>query len=298
MSLSARPPDLDVEGRSWPFRENSRLVGSGGIDWHVQEIGDKAPVALLVHGAGAASHSFRGLIPLLARSYRVIAIDLPGHGFTRGATASDLTLPGMARALSGLLKTLDIRPSLAIGHSAGVAVLLQMALTGDFKPDQIVGVNGALEPIRGNALLSPLAKLLFANPLTARMVSLQAKLADVAGHLLRATGSVIDRQGRDCYGMLLRQPAHVSGALGMMANWRLDPLIASLDRIATPVTLIAAADDPMVPARVSRQAAQRIPVCRLEVLDRGGHLVHEVTPGDVFALIADPPVQTANQSVA
>jgi magnesium chelatase accessory protein len=26
--------------------------------------------------------------------------------------------------------------------------------------------------------------------------------------------------------MLLRQPAHVSGALGMMANWRLDPLIA------------------------------------------------------------------------
>jgi magnesium chelatase accessory protein len=31
--------------------------------------------------------------------------------------------------------------------------------------------------------------------------------------------------------MLLRQPAHVSGALGMMANWRLDPLIARLGEL-------------------------------------------------------------------
>jgi magnesium chelatase accessory protein len=51
-----------------------------------RSLGDpEAPVALLVHGAGAATHSFRGLIPLLSGHYRVIAIDLPGHGFTRGA---------------------------------------------------------------------------------------------------------------------------------------------------------------------------------------------------------------------
>lgn len=299
MSLSARPPDLDIEGRNWPFRDHSRLVASGGLEWHVQELGDHdAPAVLLVHGAGAASHSFRGLMPLLAESHHVIAIDLPGHGFTRGAHARDLTLPGMARALTGLVETLNLHPAIAIGHSAGVAVLLEMALSQGFAPGRVIGLNGALEPIRGNALLSPLAKLLFANPLTSRFVSFQARMVDMAGHVLRATGSRIDGKGRDCYAMLLRQPAHVSGALGMMANWNLDPLIARLGQISVPVTLIAAADDPMVPDRVSRQAAQRIPECDLEILGYGGHLFHEVAPVQVLALIIKPTAQPAQRSVA
>lgn len=300
MIHSARSPDLNVEGRNWPFRERSRLVTSGHIDWHVQELGlHDGPLVLLVHGAGASSHSFRGLMPLLAQRHHVIAIDLPGHGFTRGARSVDLTLPGMARALSGLLAKLDLKPAVAIGHSAGVAVLLEMTLSQGFAPDRIVGLNGALEPIRGNALLSPLAKLLFANPLTSRFVSFQARMVDMAGHLLRATGSRIDDQGRDCYAMLLRQPDHVSGALGMMANWDLEPLIARLGQISVPVTLIAAADDPMVADRVSRHAAQRIPDCKLEIIRSGGHLFHEVAPDQLFALIVNSPsAQPAKRSVA
>ena len=287
MSLSAAAPTLEVEGRAWPFREASRMVHAGHINWHVQDMGaENAPVALLVHGTGAATHSFRGLVPLLMREHRVIAIDLPGHGFTRGACPDDLTLPGMARELGGLIAALGVEPCLAIGHSAGAAVLIEATLDGGLKPGRIVGINAALEPIRGNALLSPLAKVLFANPLTARLVSFQARLGTMADNLLKATGSRIDQQGRDCYAMLLRQPAHVSGALGMMANWRLEPLIARLSRLTKPVTLIAAADDPMVPARVSRQAARSIPDCTLEIVDRGGHLLHEADPQRVFELIS------------
>jgi magnesium chelatase accessory protein len=299
MSLSARPPDLGVEGRNWPFRQDSRLVAASGIEWHVQEVGDAgAPVALLVHGAGAATHSFRGLMPLMAERYRVIAVDLPGHGFTRGARPADLTLPGMARALSRLLGAMEVEADIAVGHSAGVAVLLQLSLTEGFRPGHIVGLNGALEPIRGNALLSPLAKLLFANPLTSRMVSFQARIVDMAGHLLRATGSQIDAEGRDCYAMLLRQPAHVSGALGMMANWNLGPLISRLGDIASPVTLIAATDDPMVPQRVSREAARHIPDCRFVDFGPGGHLFHETAPEALFSLIDDAVLRPVSRSVA
>tara|TARA_R110002020_G_scaffold369094_2_gene580863 strand:+ start:1411 stop:2346 length:936 start_codon:yes stop_codon:yes gene_type:complete len=295
MSLSAASPTLDAEGRAWPLREASRMVRAGAIEWHVQELGPSdAPVALLVHGTGAATHSFRGLMPLLAQDRRVIAMDLPGHGFTRGATDNDLTLPGMARALCGLIKVLGIEPALAVGHSAGVAVLLQATLDGGLRPGCIVGFNAALEPIRGNALLSPLAKLLFSNPLTARVVSFQARLGDMAGHLLKATGSRIDQQGRECYAMLLRQPAHIHGALGMMANWRLEPLIAQLGTLTVPVTLIAASDDPMVPARVSSQAAKLIPGCAVEIVNHGGHLLHEADP----ALAAELIRRAADQGAA
>lgn len=44
---------------------------------------DSAPVLLLLHGYTASSHMFRELIPRMATSYRVIAPDLPGFGFTR-----------------------------------------------------------------------------------------------------------------------------------------------------------------------------------------------------------------------
>ncbi|OCW58505.1 hypothetical protein AWJ14_18600 [Hoeflea olei] len=263
------------------------MVRAGHIEWHVQELGDpELATALLVHGTGAATHSFRGLMPLMARHCRVIAMDLPGHGFTRGAREEDLALPGMARALWQLVETLGVAPALAVGHSAGVAVLLQATLDGGIRPERIVGFNAALEPIRGNALLSPLARLMFSNPLTARMVSFQARLGNMADHLLKATGSRIDEKGRACYAMLLREPAHIHGALGMMANWRLEPLLAHLGALTVPVTLIAAADDPMVPARVSRQAAELIADCTVEILPRGGHLMHEADPQRAVGLIA------------
>lgn len=275
------------------------MVRSGHLDWHVQEMGDvEASIVLLVHGTGAATHSFRGLMPLLARSFRVVAIDLPGHGFTRGATARDLTLPGMAKALANLLITLNLRPQLGVGHSAGAAILLEMALTGGFEPRRIIGFNSALEPIRGNALLSPLAKLLFANPLTSRLVSFQARIANMARRLLDATGSRIDSEGHACYDMLLRQPAHVSGALGMMANWKLEPLIDRLGALKTPVSLIAASDDPMVPAGVSRKVAKLIPDCTVVITDHGGHLMHEADPELAVRLIMQQVPAMATKSVA
>jgi magnesium chelatase accessory protein len=172
---------------------------------------------------------------------------LPGHGFTRGARTADLTLPGMARALAGLLAKLDLKPAIAIGHSAGVAVLLEMALSQHFAPGRIVGLNAALEPIRGNALLSPLAKLLFANPLTSRLVSFQARIGNMADNLIKATGSAVDNHRP----RLLRHAVAATCPCQRRARndgelERLEPMLARFGELKTPVTLIAAADDPMV----------------------------------------------------
>ena len=55
-----------VEGRDWPNRAAQPLRLAGGLDWHVQEMGE-GPGLLLLHGTGAATHSFRDLAPLLAK---------------------------------------------------------------------------------------------------------------------------------------------------------------------------------------------------------------------------------------
>ena len=75
----------DLPGRDWPNRAASRTVRAAGLNWHVQVMGS-GPVLLLAHGTGAATHSWRGLAPLLAQHFTVVAPDLPGHGYTEAHT--------------------------------------------------------------------------------------------------------------------------------------------------------------------------------------------------------------------
>lgn len=277
---------LDDEFSFWPHREFSQFVNVEGIRFHVQIMGQEAAeTVLLVHGTGAATHSWRDIMPELATQFRVIALDLPGHGFTEGARAADLSLEGMAMAVGSLLKQLNICPTLVIGHSAGVAILFEMHLRGFLPGSKIVGLNAALAPIEGNTLLSPLAKLLFLNPMTSRIVSLQARFSGTSKALIKATGSPIDDTGIACYDALLQQPSHIQGAIGMMARWDLVPLQRRLPSIDTPVLLIAAVDDPMVPSAVSRKAVHLIPNARLDVVRKGGHLLHELGPKRVVEII-------------
>ena len=82
------------DGGDWPNREASRFVRAAGLLWHVQVMG-QGPVLLLLHGTGAATHSWRAMLPLLARHFTVVAPDLPGHGFTDAPATARLSLPGM-----------------------------------------------------------------------------------------------------------------------------------------------------------------------------------------------------------
>ncbi|KPF61229.1 MULTISPECIES: alpha/beta fold hydrolase BchO [Rhizobium/Agrobacterium group] len=283
MTLGRDRLNWETDGRNWPNRSASQFVKTNACDWHVQIAGqDTAPMILLLHGTGASSHSWRHLLPLLSARFRVVAPDLPGHGFTRPCGPTDPSLPGMVRALTELVSRLDRCPAVILGHSAGAAIAVTLAASkASAVPRHVIGINGAYLPIRGNALFSPLAKALFANPFSASMFSLMSRVTPLGGNLLTATGSPIDEEGRAIYRMLLASPAHVRGALGMMAAWDLSRFDATLQRLPFPMTLIAAKDDPMVPIENSSHAARQAPGSRLVLTDTGGHLLHECRPADV-----------------
>lgn len=293
MAVPATPPAQWAPLRDgWPNAAHSHFVAVDSITWHVQRMGPTgAPRCLLVHGTGASTHSWGGLMPALADRFDCLAIDLPGHGFTAGAKGKMLTLPGMARALGALLEAEDFAPDLAIGHSAGAAILIQMALDALIAPETMIGLNSALEPIEGNAILSPLAKALFLNPFTAKTVAWQARYTPLPGRLLANTGTTLDDQGKAHYTKLMQMPPHVAGALGMMANWDLKPLQKRLPTLRIPMTLVVNDDDRMVPPRVSRQAAKSNERINVVAVPRGGHIAHEVDIGAYADLITDVAAQ-------
>ena len=270
------PLAWDTDGRAWPHREASRFVSAAGLTWHVQEMGEGPPL-VLIHGTGAATHSWRHLMPLLAASHRVIAMDLPGHGFTRGRPAGGLTLPGMAAAVTALLGALDVQPTKVIGHSAGAAIALRMVRSGLDVPE-VIGLNPALMPFPGvfAPLFQGLARALVLNPLVPRLFAASTRGAgDTERFIARSTGSQIDAAGLCCYGMLLGNSHHCRGALEMMAGWDLAALQRELPKVTVPVRLIHGAKDAAVPTTAAEQAARLLPHAELAVLAGLGHLAHE-----------------------
>lgn len=279
--------DWQREGLIWPHRDASSFIKVGGRRWHVQRMGSGPPL-LLLHGTGASVHSWRGLMPLLAESHDVIAMDLPRHAFTTGHDAYAMSLPAMAREVTGLLATLEVQPAAIIGHSAGAAIAMQLALDNAYR-GPIVGLSPALRPFPGAMaqIFPAVAKALFVNPLVPRIFTGSIDLVGGAERFLwRSTHSRIDREGLACYRTLLKHPGHAGGALAMMANWDLPALRERMSDVRNPVLLVHGANDPAIPPDWARDAASWLPDARLELLPGLGHLAHEEAPGKAAAHIA------------
>lgn len=118
-------------------------VAGGSI--HFAESGPQdAPPVLLIHGlSGQLQHFTYAMAGLLSASFRVIAIDRPGCGYSARDRAELATLDAQACMILEFLDKRGIQRPLLAGHSLGGAVALAMALR-------------APEQIRGLALLAPL----------------------------------------------------------------------------------------------------------------------------------------------
>jgi len=211
-----KTPDWESDGATWPQRAASRFIEAGHYRWHVQRMG-RGPALLLLHGTGAATHSWSGLAPLLANSFDVVAVDLPGHGFTKTINWAPPSLPHMANELGILLKAIDAQPTFVVGHSAGAAIMIRMVRDGIISPVAMVSVNGALTPFSGSAgvMFPIMAKILFYNPLVPVAFARGARNINRVRRLIEQTGSVVPDDTVQQYATLMKRPGHIAGALGM-----------------------------------------------------------------------------------
>lgn len=102
------------------------LQGSDGSRYGLIEAGDGAPL-LLFHGVGMCAEAWAPQIAALARTHRVIAADLPGHGQTTVLPGVP-GLPDYVAWAARLVRDLGVAPTAVAGHSMGALISLGLAI--------------------------------------------------------------------------------------------------------------------------------------------------------------------------
>lgn len=284
-------PSWELDGRHWPNRDSSHFVAHAGFRWHLQRAG-QGPVILLLHGTGASTHSFAALLPRLAARHTVIALDLPGHAFTRSPPGFVPNLSGMASAVAQLLEHLQLQPQQVIGHSAGAAIGAQLCLQGALRPARLFSLNGAFFPFRGlpGLVFPQVARWLGRAEAPALVLSARARDLTNVRRVIESTGSFLSDEALGLYQRLACRPGHLAAVLRMLAVWDLAPLVRSLPTLSTPLHLLVGARDRAVPPSQAEDLRRLLPSATITTLD-AGHLLHEELPEVVAKIIEAVEVQ-------
>ena len=256
-----------------------RFVEVDGRQVYVEQHGAGDAVVLL-HGFGESSYTWRLVMPELARSFRVVAIDLYGFGWTeRPSDPRSYTREGQERLVLGVLRALGIARAQFVGHSYGGSLTLFLASRHPDLFRAMVLVDSAAptytEDRRSRlAGLRPLDRLLVRLALSPRHVraSLLASVYDPAVVTPELVRAYLDRlqvegEGDAYYGLTARFPHRAAGTAAGGGE-------VVLEKIAVPALVVWGSDDQLIRVEAGRRAAGGT---RQRVRDhpRTGHLPME-----------------------
>lgn len=231
-----------------------------------------APPVILSAGLGGSAAYWAPNLAALAADYRVILYDHRGTGRSDRDLAFNLSVDDMALDVLALMNGLGLDRATLVGHAAGGAIGLALALKAPERLDRLVIVNGFSRPdphfIRcfetRLALLrdSGVRAFLHAQPIflyPARWISehgerLAAEEAQQLGHFQGAP--------------------NIEARIAALFAFDVD---ARLAEIETPALIIAAEDDMLVPASCSEALAEGLPGATLAVMT-GGHACNVTEP--------------------
>ncbi|NGM19102.1 alpha/beta hydrolase [Roseomonas stagni] len=269
-----------------------RFIAVDGVRLHILDRGPPAPdgpPVVLLHGNGSMVEDFdsSGLIDLLARHRRVVAIDRPGFGRSDRPRDRDWTPEAQAALIAAALERLGLVRPIVLGHSFGAVVALALALDHAsrigglvlesgyffptlradavlFSPPAIPGIGDVIRytygPPLGRAVAKPMIRRMFAPLPVPRRFKREFPLPlTVRPWQIRAV-------------------AEDSAAMVPAAR----RLSQRLGQLHLPVTILAGEEDRIVsPKRQAQRLHAMLPDSRLVLLPGAGHMLHHASPAVV-----------------
>ncbi len=252
-----------------------------GTRIHYRDEGPRdAPLTLvLLHGTASSLHTWEGWVAALKSRYRVVTMDLPGHGLT-GRTAEDrYDRQGMVAAIAAVADHLGLERFVIGGNSMGGEMAMAYALARPERIEGLVLVDSAGLSLDLSHRKVPigfrLASIGWLRPLIVRITpralirrSIEAVYADPA----RVTPELVDR-----YWRLLRMDGSREALMKRFAALTGEPPLP-VERITQPALVLWGREDHLIPLAVGEELARRLPQAELVVLDGLGHVPQEEDP--------------------
>lgn len=252
-----------------------------GLTVHYTDEGRRdGRVILLVHGFAASVHAWRPWVERLSDAYRIVAIDLPGHGLTQTPDGYRATLEGNAGLVDALAQHLQIDSFVIAGNSMGGAVSLAYAMAHPEKLDGLVLVCSAGWPSEGGGppgafgLLNNDIGRFFLKLVDPKLVIPEGLRSAYLDETL-VTDDVIDR-----YTDLALGAGHRDVLLTQRSRPEPPWTPETFRDISTPTLVMVGARDAVIPPANSRAFAQTIPNAYLVTYPDGGHLPMEQLPDE------------------
>ncbi|WP_131194593.1 alpha/beta fold hydrolase [Lichenihabitans psoromatis] len=254
-----------------------------GLRLHYRDIGPvDAPVLVCVHGYSASSLDWLPWAERLKSTYRLLLIDLPGHGLTAAPDSYEPSLLGMVACVAALMEALSLARVVLIGNSMGGQVAATYALAN---PDRIAGLVlvasiGAAEPVSTTPASPPFVVRLLGSAI-ARFALRHIDLTPLVRHGLRnafgdreAVTDALVRQYTD----LARAPGHREILTGLQIGQRDTAMLARLPLFDRPTLVMSGDADRLVPVAQARAIAAALPRARLIVYPGIGHVPMQQIP--------------------
>jgi len=282
-----RSPWLDVD-----WREHQRWVLVGGqpvntIDW------GEGPAIVFVHGLSGCWTNWLEQLPVFAGERRVVAIDLPGFGYSP-LGSEPISMSGYARLLDGLLAELGVDAATVVGNSMGGFIGAELAIAFPQRVERLVlisaaGISTHRDPhvVRAVPTLRRLERVLLGGG-----GWLAAKSDAVASHprLREAALGVVVRHPRRLPPPLTAEQVRGSGKPGFMQALEavLDyELRDRLAEIACPTLVVWGDGDRLIHVGDADVFAELIPDSRKVIFEDTGHMAMLERPAAFNALVRD-----------
>lgn len=249
----------------------------GGLFVRYNDVGSGEPV-LLIHGLGGSIESWINNTGELAKSLRVIAVDLPGFGLS-DKPKMNYTIKFYQEFVARFLKILKLEEVSIVGSSLGGHVAAEVAINhpGLVKRLVMISPPGALpRSFKGTPALMRYSKVI--NAKSVRQVR-------------RALSAVDNKPVDDSYAQIVYQKMSMPGAReaflsALLGSAKAPRLNNRLHKIKASTLVLWGKEDIMIPVRFAEPFVN-MKNCRIIMLENCGHRPHVDRPALFNKLVVD-----------
>ena len=265
-----------------------------GLRVHYRDEGNPdGRVLVLIHGSNASLHTWEKWVEILGEEYRVISLDLPGHGLTGNNPSGKYDNASYVSVVDRLLTKLNVKKAVIGGNSMGGGVTWMYTLAHPEKIEAMLLVDSSGQPYAKSGD-TPLGFRLMRMPVlkeAARFIAPRS-IFQSSVKTSMSVQSKIDDKLVDRYWELNRYPGNREATIQRFSNPNsMQPgTKAKLVSIKVPVLIVWGAQDNLIPVSSAKWFADAMSQAKLIIYPDVGHIPMEEIPersaGDVKAWLA------------